>query len=105
MATAKLFWSGRSQAVRPPKDFRFVGKEVRIRRHGSAVILKPIADDWSWLEAIGGQLDEDFAHAVIAMLRERSPAGSARATGETRRCRDLGPPAFLWRVQERKGEP
>jgi virulence-associated protein VagC len=80
----------------------------RIRRHGSAVILKPIADDWSWLEAIGGQLDEDFAHAVIAMLRERFPAGSVRATGETRRCRDLGdrgPRAFLWRVREHKDEP
>jgi virulence-associated protein VagC len=54
MATAKLFWSGRSQAVRLPKDFRFSGKsaEVRIRRHGNAVILKPLADDWSWLDAI-----------------------------------------------------
>jgi antitoxin VapB len=71
MATAKLFWSGRSQAVRLPKDFRFVGKEVRIRRHGSAVILEPIADDWSWLEAIAGQLDEDFAHAVEEQPEEQ----------------------------------
>lgn len=31
MGTAKLFWSGRSQAVRLPKDFRFSGDEVRIR--------------------------------------------------------------------------
>jgi antitoxin VapB len=66
MATAKLFWSGRSQAVRLPKDFRFTGKsaEVRIRRHGNAVILEPLADDWSWLDAIAGQLDEDFVRAV-----------------------------------------
>jgi antitoxin VapB len=41
MATAKLFWSGRSQAVRLPKDFRFRGEEARIRRHGHAVILEP----------------------------------------------------------------
>jgi len=64
MATAKLFWSGRSQAVRLPKDYRFDGKEVRIRRRGSAVILEPVPDDWSWLDAIAGKLDDDFVEAV-----------------------------------------
>jgi antitoxin VapB len=38
METAKLFWSGRSQAVRLPKEFRIDGSEVRIRRHGAAII-------------------------------------------------------------------
>lgn len=38
---AKLFMSGRSQAVRLPKDFRFKGKEVRIRRVGLGVLLEP----------------------------------------------------------------
>ena len=64
MATAKLFWSGRSQAVRLPKDFRFRGGQVRIRRHGSAVILEPVADDWAWLDALVGKLDDDFIEAV-----------------------------------------
>ena len=64
MEKAKLFWSGRSQAVRLPKDFRFHGKEVRIRRRGSAVILEPVGDDWSWLDAIVGTLDDDFVQAV-----------------------------------------
>jgi antitoxin VapB len=32
METAKIFWSGRSQAVRLPKEFRFDSDEVRIRR-------------------------------------------------------------------------
>jgi antitoxin VapB len=64
MATAKLFWSGRSQAVRLPKDFRLPGREVRIRRHGSSVILEAVADDWSWLDAIAGKLDDDFVDAV-----------------------------------------
>jgi antitoxin VapB len=64
METAKLFWSGRSQAVRLPKDFRFNGETVRIRRHGNAVILEPIADDWRWLDAIVGKLDEDFTEAA-----------------------------------------
>ena len=69
MQTAKLFWSGRSQAVRLPKAFRFDGKEVRIRKHGNQVILEPIADDWAWLDALVGEFDEDF----IAALNEQPP--------------------------------
>ena len=64
METAKLFWSGRSQAVRLPKDFRFSGEEVRIRRHGSAVILEPLTEDWAWLDAIAGKVDNDFVRAT-----------------------------------------
>ena len=60
MATAKVFWSGRSQAIRLPKEYRFDDEEVRIRRHGSAVILEPIATDWSWLDAIAGTMSDDF---------------------------------------------
>jgi antitoxin VapB len=41
-ATAKLFRNGRSQAVRLPKEFRFPGDEVRIRREGDAVVLEPL---------------------------------------------------------------
>ena len=69
MTTAKLFWSGRSQAVRLPKEFRFQGSEVRIRRRGKAVILEPAADDWSWLDAIVGKLDDDFAEVVNERLQ------------------------------------
>ena len=41
-ATAKLFRNGRSQAVRLPKEYRFRGSEVRIRREGEAVVLEPM---------------------------------------------------------------
>ncbi|MGH7821432.1 MAG: antitoxin [Candidatus Binatia bacterium] len=41
-ARAKLFKNGRSQAVRLPREFRFKGKEVNIRREGDAIILEPI---------------------------------------------------------------
>jgi antitoxin VapB len=64
MDKAKIFWSGRSQAVRLPKEFRLPGEEVRIRRHGAAVILEPLADDWAWLDAITGPVDDDFIAAV-----------------------------------------
>ena len=42
MTTAKLFRNGRSQAVRLPKEFRFEGHEVRVRREGEAVVLEPL---------------------------------------------------------------
>lgn len=58
--TAKLFWSGRSQAVRLPKSFRMEGNEVRIRRQGRQVVLEPIAEDWAWLDAIAGTFSDDF---------------------------------------------
>ena len=41
-STAKLFKNGRSQAVRLPKEFRFEGTEVKIRKEGEKVILEPI---------------------------------------------------------------
>ena len=37
--TAKVFFSGRSQAVRLPKDFRFNSSEVYIRKEKGKVIL------------------------------------------------------------------
>jgi antitoxin VapB len=61
--------------VRLPKDYRFRGEEVRIRRRGSAVILEPLAEDWSWLDAITGKLDEDFVEAV-----NEQPAQQERPT-------------------------
>lgn len=45
-ARAKVFMSGRSQAVRLPKAFRFSGSEVKIRREGSAVVLEPLVKSW-----------------------------------------------------------
>lgn len=47
MTTAKVFMTGRSQAIRLPKEFRFEGKEVEIFRRGDEVILreKPVTVD------------------------------------------------------------
>ena len=67
MATAKVFWSGRSQAVRLPKEFRVPGDEVRIQRQGSKIVLEPIPKDWAWLDAWRekyGKFDDDFIAAV-----------------------------------------
>ncbi len=46
---AKLFSNGRSQAVRLPREFRFEGDRVRIRRVGAGILLEPLvtnAADW-----------------------------------------------------------
>ena len=40
--TAKLFRNGRSQAVRLPREFRFEGDRVRVRRAGRGVLVEPI---------------------------------------------------------------
>jgi antitoxin VapB len=65
MDTAKIFWSGRSQAVRLPKEYRFDGTEVRIRRQGNAVLLEPVEDQWAWLKRLSGRVDADFERAVL----------------------------------------
>lgn len=44
---AKLFRNGRSQAVRLPREFRFTGDRVRIRRVAGGVLLEPIITDVS----------------------------------------------------------
>lgn len=68
-AIAKVFMSGRSQAVRLPKAFRLDAAEVRVRREGSRLILEPIEQDWGWLNALieegaADGVDEDFAVAA-----------------------------------------
>jgi antitoxin VapB len=53
--TAKLFMNGSSQAVRLPKEYRFAGEEVVIRRLGNAVVLLPKEDPWQVLfDALAG---------------------------------------------------
>jgi antitoxin VapB len=51
MDTARLFPSGRSQAVRLPKTYRFNGTEVIVKHFGNGVLLLPIEDPWQALEA------------------------------------------------------
>ncbi|MDI7185339.1 type II toxin-antitoxin system VapB family antitoxin [Leptospira santarosai] len=44
MNKAKIFKNGDSQAIRLPKNYRFKGREVYIRKDGDNVILTPIDD-------------------------------------------------------------
>lgn len=72
MDTAKVFMSGRSQAVRLPKEYRFDTDEVYIRRTAEGVLLVPksrlrLGDALAEaLARCGGSDDDDF---------ERPPQG------------------------------
>ena len=58
---AKLFKNGRSQAVRLPREFRFEGDEVRIRRAGKGVLLEPLIRDVdAWLAELDRLRPEQF---------------------------------------------
>jgi antitoxin VapB len=58
---AKLFQNGRSQAVRLPREFRFSGDRVRIRRVPQGVLLEPIiADPAQWFDELDRYNSEPF---------------------------------------------
>ena len=60
MDTAKLFENGRSQAVRLPKEYAFVGDEVYIKRVGGVVVLIPKDDPWKHFRESLGKFSQDF---------------------------------------------
>ena len=60
MDTARIFQSGRSQAVRLPKAFRFSGNEVGVRHFGNGVLLLPVDAPWAMLEAALAGFEPDF---------------------------------------------
>lgn len=60
MKTAKLFQNGQSQAVRLPKEFRFEGDEVIIKRSGNAVVLIPANHSWDVLANSLNKFSADF---------------------------------------------
>jgi antitoxin VapB len=75
--TAKLFMNGRSQAVRLPKEFRFEGNEVEIRRDSATgeVVITPIApepaftfDEWF---ALYDAIPDDASEEEFALLPAR----------------------------------
>jgi antitoxin VapB len=68
---ARVFKTGRSQAVRLPKEFRFDGEAVLIHREGSAVILEPL-HEWpvGYVESFAG-VPDDFERPVQGKLEKR----------------------------------
>jgi len=60
MMTAKLFQNGSSQAVRLPKECRFGGDEVCLRKIGDLVVLFPCDKDWEIFMQGIDTFSEDF---------------------------------------------
>jgi antitoxin VapB len=68
MQTAKLFVNGSSQAVRLPKDFRFQGDEVGVKKVGEIVLLYPKDSAWAhFLQC--PPVGDDFGEAIMAARR------------------------------------
>jgi antitoxin VapB len=72
---AKVFWTGRSQAVRLPKEFRFATDTVIVHREGGAVVLEP-ADEWpeGYVESFAGTPD-DLERPMQGKLDKRERLG------------------------------
>ncbi|MFH0924048.1 MAG: type II toxin-antitoxin system VapB family antitoxin [bacterium] len=60
MNTAKIFKTGRSQAVRLPKEYRFNTDEVYIKKFENIVILIPKDNPWKILESSLEKFSDDF---------------------------------------------
>ena len=60
MKTARLFRNGQSQAVRLPKELRFDGDTVYIKKMGNAVVLIPRQDGWKSLLDSLDMFSDDF---------------------------------------------
>lgn len=72
----KVFWTGRSQAIRLPMAFRVSTSEVSIRREGSRLVLEPIEierDEKGWPRAFwelaGSTPDFDLGDRAAAHER------------------------------------
>lgn len=73
MDSAKLFSSGRSQAVRLPKQYRFEGDSVLIKRVGRAVVLLPRSSTWSTLQDA-----LEMFEAGVRLERQQPPRAERR---------------------------
>jgi antitoxin VapB len=67
MKTAKLFQNGQSQAVRLPKEFRFEGDHVYVKKSGNAVVLIPTRNSWDTLIQSLDKFSDDF------MVKRKQP--------------------------------
>jgi len=74
---AKIFWNGRSQAVRLPKEYRFAGGEVSIRRDGDKVILEPLVDGAPRVDPPGANTVGDDVARRLDQLRALIDEGAA----------------------------
>ena len=71
MRQAKLFKNGGSQAVRLPKEFRFEGSRVFVKKTGEGVLVLPCQEPWNVLFDSLEQFSDDF------MTQREQPMGKS----------------------------
>lgn len=69
---AKLFMSGRSQAVRLPKELRFEGDSVIAKRFANGVLLLPADAPWQFMAEALEEFEPGFT------LKREEPAQQDR---------------------------
>ena len=86
--TARLFKNGRSQAVRLPREFRFAGDRVRVRRAGRGVLVEPIFTDVSaWFAELDRLATEPFMlKAANSRLRRGETCSMTTYLLDTNAC-------------------
>jgi hypothetical protein len=86
-ARAKVFWTGRSQAVRLPKAFRLDADEVKIHRDGNRLILEAARErtdkngwpvGWRTILRVGGDAPFDLGDRTMAAERPDPLSGRSR---------------------------
>jgi len=80
---AKLFQNGASQAVRLPREFRFEGTEVRIRRVRDGVLLEPVgpqigAGDWESVRKVLASIHPESAAQVDEAIKKLHTASKGK---------------------------
>ncbi len=75
MEIAKIFQNGRSQAIRLPKEYRFSGEEVYVKKVGNVVMLYPKEQIWeTFLDGVNAFTDDFMADGREQGARqEREP--------------------------------
>jgi antitoxin VapB len=58
--TAKVFKSGKNQAIRLPEEFTTNETQFYIRKIGSSILLTPKAHSWETVEESLSEFSEDF---------------------------------------------
>ena len=71
-AEAKVFMTGRSQAVRLPKEYRVSGESVYVKRLGEGILLLPkTGERWKGLFAALDEFPRDFKLARDQRQKKR----------------------------------
>jgi antitoxin VapB len=60
MITGKTFQSGRSQAIRLPKEYRFADEEIVMNKIDDVLMVVPRSKVWEVFERSLGKFTDDF---------------------------------------------